>query len=227
MAPPKLLIVEDDPDIVKLLRYNLEKEHFSIRSCRLGEEALRVAKEELPDLIILDLMLPGVDGLEVCRTLKKTPLLASIPVLMLTARGEEVDRIVGLELGADDYVTKPFSVRELILRVKTILKRKTSSAEPSAIVAKGEIVMDTERHEVTVGKKQLTLTSLEFKLLRIFLERAGKVQSRETLLNEIWEYESDVETRTVDTHVKRLRAKMGKAGALLETVRGIGYRLKE
>ena len=227
MAQPKILVVEDDPDIVKLLRYNLEKEKLSVRTCVSGEEALRIAKEEIPDLIVLDLMLPGVDGLEVCKILKKTQTLASIPVLMLTAKGEEVDRVVGLEIGADDYVTKPFSPRELILRVKGILKRKEFPGKPSGKLVRGEIAMDAERHEVSVGKKPMDLTPLEFKLLFTFLERPGKVQTREALLSEVWQYDADVDTRTVDTHVKRLRAKMGKVGLLIETVRGIGYRLKE
>ena len=227
MAQPKILIVEDDPNIVKLVRYNLEKENFSVRSSRSGEEALKIAKEELPDLIILDLMLPGMDGFEVCKNLKKNPNLVSIPMLMLTARGEEVDRVVGLELGADDYVTKPFSPRELILRVKAILKRKTPAEKQSGTLVKKEIVIDTERHEVSVGKKNIDLTPLEFKLLSILVERAGKVQTRESLLNEVWGYDSALDTRTVDTHVKRLRAKMGKSGEMIETVRGIGYRLKE
>lgn len=227
MAFPKILVVEDDPNIVKLLRYTLEKENFSVRSSRSGEEALKIIKEELPDLILLDVMLPGVDGFEVCKTLKKNPNLASIPVVMLTAKGEEVDRVVGLELGADDYVTKPFSPRELALRVKAVLKRKGPAGAPSGKLARGEIAIDVERHEVTVGKKVIEVTPLEFKLLSVFLERPGKVQTRDSLLNEVWAYESDVDTRTVDTHVKRLRAKMGKSGVLIETVRGIGYRLKE
>ncbi len=228
MAREKILIVEDDPDIVKLLRYNLEKENFSVRSVRSGEEALKIVKEETPDLIILDLMLPGMDGFEVCKGLKKNPNCTSLPILMLTAKGEEVDRVVGLELGADDYVTKPFSPRELILRMKAILRRgKPSVQKSSGVLMKGDITIDSERHEVLIGKKTLELTPLEFKLLLTFVERAGKVQTRDSLLNEIWGYDSDMDTRTVDTHVKRLREKMGRTGSLIETVRGIGYRLKE
>ena len=224
----KIFIVEDDPAIVKLLRYTLEQENFSVRSTASGTEAVRLVKEDLPDLMILDLMLPGMDGFEICKTLKKDPKTHAVPILMLTAKGEEVDRVVGLELGADDYVTKPFSPRELVLRINAILRRgKVPVEKPSGTLVKGEITIDSERHEVLIGKKQMVLTPLEFKLLLTFVERAGRVQKRETLLNELWGYDSDLDTRTVDTHVKRLRAKMGKIGSLIETVRGIGYRFKE
>ncbi|MBD3380185.1 MAG: response regulator [Candidatus Omnitrophica bacterium] len=228
MPAKMILVVEDDKNISKLVRYNLEKEGYSCRVAPSGEEALDIMKKEKIDLVLLDIMLPGMDGLEVCRTLKQQQKTASIPVLMLTAKGEEVDRVVGFELGADDYVVKPFSTRELLLRIKAILKRGSGAPEKKAeTLIAGDIVIDIPRHRVTAGKKDIDLTPMEFDLLVTLIERAGRVQSRERLLNDVWGIASDVTTRTVDTHIKRLREKLGKAGNMIDTVRGFGYRFKE
>ena len=188
---------------------------------------MQKARDTLPALIVLDLMLPQVEGTEVCKQLRADPKTAAIPILMLTAKAEEVDRIVGLELGADDYVTKPFSPREVVLRIRKILGRSQGKATPAELLKCGELVVDVAKHEVTLKSKVLDLTATEFRLLAMLMERRGRVQTRDRLLTDVWGYEGDVDTRTVDTHVRRLREKLGKAADYIETVRGVGYRFLE
>lgn len=228
MGNEKILLVEDDKHISKLVKYNLEKNGYDCISVITGEEAFEILGRIHADLIILDIMLPKMDGFEVCKHLRQDKKFSQIPIIMLTARGEEVDRIVGLELGADDYMVKPFSPRELLLRVKAILKRgKPRQAESKDIIEAGPIIVDIPRHKVTVNKKEIILTAMEFKLLLTLMQREGRVQSRDTLLSDVWDIEADVTTRTIDTHVKRLRQKLGKGGKYIETIRGHGYRFKE
>ena len=227
VSSKRILVVEDEKDVVDLLRLNLRKAGgFTIVSASDGATGLATARDAKPDLIILDLMLPKMSGLEVCKILKTDPGTRQIPVLMLTAKAEEIDRIVGLELGADDYVVKPFSPREIVLRIKAILRRGSGEQTDEQLSA-GAITIDPARHLVSVNGKVVNLTSLEFKLLRTLMQRRGRVQERDRLLNEVWGYESVIDTRTVDTHVRRLREKLGKAGDIVETVRGFGYRLRE
>jgi phosphate regulon transcriptional regulator PhoB len=223
----KILIIEDEPDVVDLLTLQLRKAGgFSTATAHDGAEGLKKARAESPALIVLDLMLPRMSGLEVCKILKTDSLTRHIPIIMLTAKAEEVDRIVGLEFGADDYVTKPFSPREMLLRIKAILRRGQSElAEEN--VTRGSITIDSARHRVLVAGKPVVLTAVEFKLLSMLMQRPGRVQARDRLLNEVWGYESAIDTRTVDTHVRRLREKLGKAASAIETVRGFGYRLRE
>lgn len=204
---------------------NLRSTGFGVITAETGVVALQKARTETPDLIVLDIMLPEMTGLEVCKALKKDNATAAIPIIMLTAKAEEVDRVVGLELGADDYVSKPFSPRELVLRVKSVLRRGQEKTAPDERLTLGELVLDRARHEVAVKGKRIDLTATEFKLLAVLLERRGRVQGRERLLNDVWGYESVIDTRTVDTHVRRLREKLGKASAYIETVRGVGYRV--
>lgn len=227
MIKEQIFIIEDDKHISKLVKYNLEKAGYGCAVANDGEEALDILSKERPDLIILDIMLPKMDGFELCRVIKQDVKLKNIPIIMLTAKGEEVDRIVGLELGADDYVVKPFSPRELILRIKAILKRGKSEELPKDIIKRGILVIDVSKHKVTVNNKEIELTPIEFKLLVTLIERNGRIQSRDQLLSDVWEHQSDVFTRTVDTHIKRLREKLGKISGQIETVRGLGYRFKE
>jgi len=204
MAKERVLIVEDDKNISKLIKYNLEKERFHCTACFNGEEALKILDKDSFDLVILDIMLPGIDGLEVARQIKQNKTLSDMLIIMLTAKGEEVDRIVGFELGADDYIVKPFSPRELILRIKAILRRQKPEEPEKDKLAAGKLMIDMPRHKVTVDKKEIELTSMEFKLLVVLMQRKGRVQSREKLLQDVWDIASDVTTRTVDTHIKRL-----------------------
>jgi two-component system phosphate regulon response regulator PhoB len=223
---PLILVVDDEHDLLALLDFNLKQEGFRTALASSGVEALALLRQELPDLIVLDLMLPDVSGTQVCRTVKSDPRTRHVPVVMLTAKGDEIDKVVGFELGADDYVTKPFSVRELVLRLKAVLRRagtRPTGGPPEGRV--GPIRVDAAEHRVFVGGEEVTLTALEFKLLVTFMSRVGRVQSREQLLADVWDLSRDLETRTVDTHVKRLREKLGPARDLLETVRGVGYRL--
>jgi two-component system, OmpR family, phosphate regulon response regulator PhoB len=221
-----ILIIEDERDVVDLLALNLHKAGFAISAAADGATGLEKARNEKPAFIILDLMLPKMPGLEVCKILKSDPAMRQVPIMMLTAKAEEIDRIVGLEFGADDYVTKPFSPREVILRIRAILRRGETKQVDERLTA-GPITIDPARHEVSVSGKRINLTSLEFKLLRTLMQRRGRVQSRDRLLNDVWGYESVIDTRTVDTHVRRLRKKLGKAADLIESVRGFGYRLRE
>lgn len=227
MQKEEILIVEDDKNISKLIKFNLEKEGYDTFAVPDGEEALAHLKRFAVDLIILDIMLPKMNGFEVCRAVKQDPKLKKIPVIMVTAKGEEVDRVVGLELGADDYIVKPFSPRELVLRVKATLRRGKTEPAKKEVLRAGPIVIDTEKHKVTAGKKGVELTPMEFKLLETLIERQGRVQSREQLLTDVWDIAADVDTRTIDTHIKRLREKLGKAGDMIATVRGLGYKARE
>ena len=226
----RILVVEDEPDIVELVSYNLRQAGMAVEAAEDGESALEMAEQSQPNLIILDLMLPGIDGLEVCRLLKQRVSLRGIPVLMLTAKAEEVDRIVGLELGADDYVVKPFSPRELVLRVQKILSRTAKApaeAEaPEDRITAGPLTIDPGGHHAFVDGQPLELTATEFKLLLTLVKRRGRVQSREELLNVVWGYQYSGYGRTVDTHIRRLREKLGEAQGLVETVRGVGYRFR-
>ncbi|MBF0532084.1 MAG: response regulator transcription factor [Candidatus Omnitrophica bacterium] len=222
----KILIIEDDKNIAKLIRYNLEKAGYECLGAITGEEGFELLNRALVNLIILDVMLPQMDGFEVCRSLRQDERLKHIPVIMLTARGEEVDRIVGLELGADDYMVKPFSPRELALRVKAVLRRGKTAPAQKENLAVGDVTIDIEKHQVRAGEKAIDLTAMEFKLLVVMMERPGRVQTRERLLADVWDIHADVSTRTVDTHIKRLREKLGRPGKAIETVIGIGYRFK-
>ncbi len=221
---PKVLVVDDEPDAVEVIEFNLKQAGFDVITAPDGEEALRKARAKSPDLIVLDVMLPELDGFEVCKVLRRDPATAGVPIIMLTAKAAEVDRVVGLELGADDYVTKPFSPRELVLRVRKLLERGRNQPGKREKFTYGDLVIDVPYHQVTVQGKRVDLTATEFKLLTALVERAGRVQSREQLLRDVWEYNPDMETRTVDTHMRRLRAKLGPAAKHLETVRGVGYR---
>lgn len=226
MSKGRILIVEDDKNIAQLVKYNLEKAGFDCRAMITGEDALDFLETEAVDLIILDIMLPKMDGLETCKRIKQEKRLAGIPIMMLTAKGEEVDRIIGFELGADDYIVKPFSPREFVLRVKAILRRGVPQQEEGEEVLQvDDLVINVPRHEVRVGPKEVKLTAMEFKLLFILMKRKGRLQSRDQLLRDVWDLEADVTTRTVDTHIKCLRRKIGRAGGLIETVRGYGYRI--
>jgi two-component system phosphate regulon response regulator PhoB len=226
-----ILIVEDEHDLLATLEYNLQREGFETRGAGTGEEALKLAlKEPRPDLVLLDVMLPDMSGTEVCRRLKQSDATRDIPVVMVTARGEEIDRVVGFEVGADDYVVKPFSVRELLLRVRAILRRATTrvadDTAPAGEVTFGVLTLDPVAHRCFVSGQEVQLTALEFRLLSTFLARRGRVQSREVLLSDVWGIDADITTRTVDTHVKRLREKLGVAGSYVETLRGVGYRFR-
>jgi two-component system phosphate regulon response regulator PhoB len=220
----RILIVEDEKDLQEVLAYNLRQAGHAPILAADGREALAAVAAQPPDLILLDLMLPDVSGIEVCRTLKSEPNTRDIPVVMVTAKGEEIDRVVGFELGADDYVVKPYSVRELILRLQAILRRRAGPGESSGPTTFGRLRIDRDGHRVWVGGNEVTLTALELRLLCTLYDRRGRVQSRAVLLDEVWRMSGDVNTRTVDTHVKRLREKLGSAGVYLETVRGVGYR---
>jgi len=227
IMPPKILVVDDEPDILDVLRYNLEKADFGVLTAQDGERALEIARSERPALVVLDLMLPGIEGEEVCRLLKQDEATRSIPVLMLTAKGQEVDRIVGLELGADDYVVKPFSPREIVLRVRAILRRAQPEAEPEGVMQIGPLTVDVTGHRASLSGLSLDLTATEFKLLTTFLSRRGRVQSRDDLLHAVWGYDYAGYGRTVDTHIRRLREKLGEAADMIETVRGVGYRFRK
>jgi two-component system phosphate regulon response regulator PhoB len=222
----KILVVDDEPDALELIEVNLKGAGFEVLSAANGRQALEKARATLPALILLDVMLPEMDGLEVCKSLRRDPKTAGIPVIMLTARAAEIDRVVGLELGADDYITKPFSPRELVLRVNNLLKRLAAPLEPAQQIRFAGMVIDRSRHSVTYKDKPLDLTLTEFKLVTVLAERKGRVQSREQLLKDVWGYNTFIDTRTVDTHMRRLRDKLGEAAKLLDTVRGVGYRFQ-
>lgn len=224
---PKILVVDDEPDALELIEFNLKSSGLDVLTAADGETALALARTQVPDLLLLDLMLPEVDGLEVCKILRRDPATSSIPIIMLTAKAAEVDRVLGLELGADDYVTKPFSPRELVLRVKNLLRRRSAPDEKVERVQLGELLIDLPRHLVSVQGEAVDLTATEFKLLSVLAQRRGRVQSRECLLRDVWNYENTIDTRTVDTHMRRLREKLGRAARFLDTVRGVGYRFVE
>lgn len=233
----RILIIEDELDLQEVLSYNFQKAGHDVESAVRGQEGLHLAETRPPDLVVLDLMLPDMPGTEVCRVLKKSPRTEHVPVLMLTAKSEEIDRVVGFELGAEDYVVKPFSVRELVLRVQALLKRAGGSAtaaspgdakaEEGRVITFGRLRMDPDAHRTWVDDREVELTPIEFKLLLTLYDRRNRVQTREVLLGDVWNVPADVTTRTVDTHVKRLREKLGAAGRYIETVRGVGYRFAE
>jgi two-component system, OmpR family, phosphate regulon response regulator PhoB len=224
--PTNVLIVEDERDLQRVLSYNFKQAGFDVVSAMNGETALRAVKEEPFDLVILDLMLPDMPGTEVCKRLKQTAETSHIPVIMVTAKGEEVDRVVGFEIGADDYVVKPFSVRELILRARAILRRTEGANVPEERLDFGVLRVDRAAHRAWVEGEEITFTALEFKLLVVLYDRRGRVMTRDVLLDEVWGSHVDVTARNVDTHVKRVREKLGAAGDYIETVRGVGYRFR-
>jgi len=221
-----ILIIEDEKDLAELLSFNLEREGYKTVIALDGVEGLEVATRMQPDLVLLDLMLPGMLGTDVCKVIKKSEKTSRIPVIMLTAKGEEIDKVVGFEVGADDYVVKPFSTRELMLRVKAVLRRNVNDVAPSPIIKVGAVSIDTERHLVMVNGEEINFTTTEFKLLHTLVMRLGRVQSRDVLLRDVWGYNFVEDTRTVDTHITRLRTKMGEAGEMIKTVRGFGYKLE-
>ncbi|MCC6624896.1 MAG: response regulator transcription factor [Deltaproteobacteria bacterium] len=231
----RILIIEDEADLVATLTYNLGREGFQVTSAMTGQDALQLAHAgQPPDIVLLDLMLPDMPGTEVCRRLRADAHTRHVPIIMVTAKSDEIDRVVGFEVGADDYVTKPFSVRELLLRIRAVLRRARSGdaapapspAAPGDSLEVGKIKLDVAGHRAWVEGEQVRLTALEFKLLQTFIERQGRVQTRDHLLNDVWGIEADITTRTVDTHVKRLRDKLGRAGVYIETIRGVGYRFQ-
>lgn len=222
----RILIVDDEPDVTELVGYQLRAKGFSVEALNDPTQSIAKIRAFQPDLIILDVMMPNISGIQICRMLRADPKSKAIPVVFLTARAEEADRVLGLEVGGDDYICKPFSVKELTLRIQGLLRR---SSEPMDDQPKhleiGTIVLDNERHQVTVGGAPVELTATEFRLLRLLMERKGRVQSREHLLLNVWNYETEIETRTVDTHIRRLREKLGPEADLIETLRGVGYRM--
>ena len=223
-----VLLVEDEADLAATLEYNLQREGYRVRVAPDGRTALaELAQDPPPDAVLLDLMLPDVSGTEICKHLREHERTRDIPVIMLTAKGAEIDRVVGFELGADDYVVKPFSVRELLLRVRALLRRAERPSGEANMVAFERLRLDREAHRVWVDEQEVNLTALEFRLLYAFISRRGRVQTRDALLSDVWGIEADVTTRTVDTHVKRLREKLGDAGSYIETLRGVGYRFRD
>jgi len=223
----RILVVDDEPDLLELVRFNLDQAGFHVDTAESGREALAALRRATPDLAVLDLMLPDLSGEEVCRQIRADATLARLPVIMLTAKGEEVDRVVGFELGADDYVTKPFSPRELVLRVRAVLRRGAEAPPTGAPLERGRLHLDPERHRCTVAEEEVVLTAKEFQLLEALMRRPGRVMTRGRLLDEVWGADIAVTTRTIDTHLKRLREKLGPAAPLIETVRGVGYRFSE
>lgn len=224
----KILIVEDEKDILQLVKLYLEKEGFRILTAATGTEGLRSAKQDKPDLVVLDLMLPEIDGLDICKRLRSAPETARLPIIMLTAKAEESDTVIGLELGADDYVTKPFSPKTLVARVKALFRRLDRSQEDGQLVHRyGPLVMDLARHEVTVNKKEVSLTAKEFGLLEHLLRHPGRVLTREVLLNQVWGYDYFGTTRTVDVHIRRLKQKIALLDDAIQSVKSLGYKLKD
>ena len=223
----RILVVDDEPEAVELVEFNLKQAGYAVTTAADGAEALKKARSQTPDLIVLDVMLPEMDGFEICKTLRLETATARTPILMLTAKAAEIDRVLGLELGADDYLTKPFSPRELMLRIKKILARGQAEDKPKDQLRYGDLHIDVPRHIAMWKGKAIELTATEFKLLTILAQRSGRVQSRDQLLRDVWEYDSLIDTRTVDTHMRRLREKIGAAAKHLDTVRGVGYRFVE
>ncbi len=221
-----VLIVEDEQDLAELVAFNLEKEGYLPVIANDGVSGLNQARDVVPDLILLDLMLPGMPGIEVCKTLKMSEKTASIPIIMLTAKADEIDRVVGFEVGADDYMTKPFSTRELLLRIKAVLRRTGEVESAGRTITAGDLTIDSDRHTVSVAGEEVILTTTEFKLLLSLAERLGRVQSRERLLKDVWGMSHMGDTRTVDTHITRLRTKLGACGDLIKTIRGFGYKME-
>ena len=227
MGAGTILVIDDEKDLIELVRYNLEKEGFDVIGAPDGKAGLEVARAHRPDLILLDLMMPGMDGLEVCRRLREDARTAGIPVILLTAKATEADRVVGLEMGADDYVTKPFSPRELVARVKVRLRRAAAATEDRESLRRGDLVVDAGRHEVSWKGKPVVLTAAEFRILRFLAKSPGRVFGRSEILDGAFDRDAAVTDRTIDVHVMAVRKKLGKGGAMLETVRGFGYKLRE
>jgi DNA-binding response OmpR family regulator len=227
MSKKVILAIDDEKNILQLIQYNLEREGWQVLSAGTGEEGLELARAKKPDLIILDLMLPGIDGLEVYKILKANRETKNIPILMLTAKSSELDQVVGLELGASDYISKPFSVKVLAARVKNVLRRQSAAKEDRVVLQQGDLKLDRERHTVMLKGKLISLTKLEFNLLAFFMENPGKVYSRDQLLNQVWPGEAFIVDRTIDVHVKSIRRKLGKSREVIETVRGSGYRFMD
>ena len=220
----RVLVIEDEPDLRSTLEFNLKSENYKVTTASDGASALAEISKNIPDLILLDLMLPDMSGLEICKKIRGESFSDQVSIIMLTAKGEEVDRVVGFELGADDYVVKPFSVRELMLRVSSILKRSKEKASNDEKIVIGDIEINLASHRVFISGIEVELTAKEFELLKYLTERNGRIQTRELLLEHVWGYNNSVTTRTVDTHIKRLRSKIGEVGTRIETVRGVGYR---
>jgi two-component system phosphate regulon response regulator PhoB len=223
----RILVVDDEPDLLELVRVNLRQAGYEVVTAETGREALESLRRSRPELMLLDLMLPDLSGTEVCRQVRSDPELAWLPIIMLTAKADEVDRVVGLELGADDYVTKPFSPRELVLRVRAVLRRRAPEETGELSLQHGNLRIDPQRHRCFVEGEEVQLTAKEFELLRSLMERPGRVQTRDQLLDDVWGTDIAVTRRTIDTHLKRLREKLGPAGDLIETVRGVGYRFAD
>jgi len=223
----RVLVVDDEPDLVELVRYNLTEAGFRVSEARTGAEALAAVRRSVPDVLILDLMLPDLSGTEVCRRLRNESELVDLPIIMLTAKSEEIDRVVGFELGADDYVTKPFSPRELVLRVRAVLRRRVQGEVGERPLEHGPLRLEPGTHRCLVGGREVSVTAREFQLLAALMRRPGRVMTRDRLLDEVWGRDITVTSRTIDTHLKRLREKLNEAGMLIETVRGVGYRFAE
>jgi len=223
----RILVVDDEPDLLELVRVNLRQASYEVETAETGREALECLRRRPPDLLVLDLMLPDLSGTDVCRQVRQDPKLAALPIIMLTAKADEVDRVVGLELGADDYVTKPFSPRELVLRVRAVLRRRAPETRADRTLQCGELRIDPERHRCFVEGEEVELTAKEFDLLRSLMQRPGRVMTRDQLLDDVWGTDIAVTSRTIDTHLKRLREKLGPASELIETVRGVGYRFAD
>jgi two-component system phosphate regulon response regulator PhoB len=224
---PRILVVDDEPEAVELVEFNLKQAGYAVTTAADGAEALKKIHAQTPDLIVLDVMLPEMDGFEICKVLRRDAATAKISIIMLTAKAAEIDRVLGLELGADDYLTKPFSPRELLLRIKKLLTRSPGTEKPKEQLHFGDLLIDLPRHTASWKNQPIELTATEFKLLTVLAQRAGRVQSRDQLLRDVWEYDSLIDTRTVDTHMRRLREKIGPAAKHLDTVRGVGYRFVE
>ena len=222
-----ILVIDDEPDLVELVQFNLKKDGYEVIVANDGQSGVDIALKHVPNLIVLDLMMPGIDGLEVCRQLRADSRTRGIPMIMLTAKAEEADRIVGLELGADDYVTKPFSPRELVARVRALLRRSTSSQESPTVIRQGELLIDLSRHEVSYEGNQIVLTPTEFRILHFMAARPGRVLSREQIIDAAVGNEMAVFDRTIDVHIAAIRKKLGKAGERVETIRGFGYKWRE
>ncbi|MEJ6602120.1 MAG: response regulator transcription factor [Opitutaceae bacterium] len=224
----KILVVDDESDVADLVAYHLKTKGFDTETVNDPTQSIGAARSMMPDLVILDVMMPEINGIQICRLLRADPALKHVPVIFLTAKVEENDRVQGLESGADDYICKPFSTKELVLRVQNILRRTSEKTESKAVkLIVGSIELDVDRHEVQIGGEIVDLTATEFKLLHLLMERRGRVQTREHLLLNVWNYETEIETRTVDTHVRRLREKLGGEAEWIETIRGVGYRMAE
>jgi len=225
----KILIIDDEPDLTDLVAFNLKARGFTVETLNNPNAGIGVARSFLPNLVILDVMMPDISGIQLCRMFRADPALKNVPIIFLTAKTEEDDRIQGLETGADDYICKPFSTKELVLRVESLLRRSSSGEQSAAgaLLSAGKIVLDVTRHVVTISGKPVELTAMEFKFLHLLMSRRGRAQTREHLLVSVWNYETDIETRTIDTHVRRLREKLGGEASWIETIRGVGYRFAE